>query len=167
MRHEGWRMGQDSNLRDIDVRRVSTAVPSAARPPILCLWCVQRDSNPRPRLEGPVSSPLDDGREGWRGRRDSNPWMPARQAGAFGRLATPAEYLARSRGVEPRTSGFVIRHSIQLSYERMIDPLPRRPGSPPAREERGSRNRAGDGTWGDVRDSNPRPPESHSGVLAD
>jgi hypothetical protein len=26
-REAGWRMGQDSNLRDIDVRRVSTAVP--------------------------------------------------------------------------------------------------------------------------------------------
>ena len=53
--------------------------------------------------------------------------------------------LARSRGLEPRTSGVVTRCSLLLSYERMND-APRRPGSPPAREERGSRNRAGDGT---------------------
>src|SRR5262252_2208864 len=51
----------------------------------------------------------------------------------------------------------------------MIVLLPRRPRSPPAREERGSRTEPATDPvveiWGDGRGSNPRPPDSHSGVL--
>lgn len=63
------------------------------------------------------------------------------EAGSTSRCLRPLgdtrAMLARSRGLKPRSSGVVFRRSIQLSYERVVDLLPRRPGSPPAREERG------------------------------